>query len=134
MGYPIHGKVARIAKNSVAIDNEIEFTIEVNVNLEDKSRKGQDWKEWLAGQAEWGGTMNFNLDPSNTEQKALIDNIVTATPGSVLTDVVYQLEDSGDYYSGDIIVTSFVNAAPVAGKVTGNFNFKGDGAVSLAIA
>lgn len=134
MGYPIHGKVTRIAKNSVAIGNEIEYNIEFSVDLDDISAKGADWKKWLAGQGEWGGSMNFNLDPSNTEQKALIDNIVTATPGTVLTDVEFRLEDSGDYFSGDIIVTNFPVSAPVAGKVTGNFTFKGDGAPSFTYA
>jgi len=134
MAYPIHGKVARIAKNSVLIDNEIDYTITVNVDLAEKSRKGQDWKEWLAGQAEWEGNMRFNLDPSNTEQKALLDNIVATTPGSALTDVVFRLEDAGDYLSGNIILTSLVTAAPVGEKITGEFSFKGTGALALTIA
>jgi len=134
MGYPIHGKVARIAKNSVAIDNEIEYTIDANLDLDEISAKGDDWKKWLAGQSEWGGTMNYNLDPSNTEQKALMDNIVAATPGTTLTDVVFRLEDSGDYFSGDIILTSLNVSAGVGGKVAGSFNFKGNGALSLTIA
>ena len=134
MAYPIHGKVTRIAKNSVAIANEIEFNIEFTLDLDEISAKGDDWKKWLAGQSEWGGSMNYNLDPANTEQKALIDNIVAATPGTVLTDVVFQLEDSGDYFSGDIIISSLSIPAGVGGKVTGSFNFKGNGAPTLTIA
>ena len=134
MSYPIHGKVTRIAKNNVAVGNELEFTLDFNLDLDETSVKGTDWKTWLAGQSEWGGSMNYHLDPSNTEQKALIDNIVAATPGTVLTDVVFRLEDDGDYFSGDIIITSLSIPAGVGGKVTGSFNFKGNGAPSLAIA
>jgi len=133
MPYPIHGKVTRIAKNSVAIANEIEYNLDANLDLDETSPKGNDWKTWLAGQSEWGGTMNFNLDPTNTEQKALIDNIIAVTPGTILTDVVFQLEDSGDFFSGDIIITSLSIPAGVGGKVTGSFNFKGNGAPSLTI-
>ncbi len=134
MPYPIHGKVTRIAKNNVAVGNEIEFSLDANLDLDETSAKGDHWKTWLAGQSEWGGTMNYNLDPSNTEQKALIDNIITATPGTVLDDVVFRLEDDGDFFSGDIIITSLSIPAGVGGKVTGSFNFKGNGAPSITIA
>jgi len=132
--YPIHGKVTRVAKNAVPIADEIEFSLEFTTDLAETSAKGDDWKKWLAGQSEWGGAMSYNLNPQNTEQKALIDAVVTATPGTVLTDVVFQLEDAGDYFSGDIIVTSFSVPAPVGDKVQGSFNFKGNGAPNLTIA
>jgi len=131
MAYPIHGKVTRVAKNSVPVGGEMEYTLDFSVGLEDAGAKGEDWKKWLAGQGEWGGSMNYNLDPSNTQQKALIDNIVAAIPGTVLTDVVFRLEDSGDYFSGDIIITGLSIPASKDGKVAGNFSFKGNGAPSF---
>ncbi len=134
MSYPIHGKVTRVAKNNVPIVGGIEYNLEFSVDLDDNSNTGENWKKWLAGQGEWGGTMQYSLDPTNPEQKALIDAIVCASPGTVLTDVVFRLEDSGDYFSGDIIITSFSVPATVSGKVTGSFNFKGQGAPSLTVA
>jgi len=132
--YPIHGKVTRVAKATVPIEDEIEYSLEFTTDLAEKSAKGADWKTWLAGQSEWGGSMNYNLNPHNTEQRALIDAVITATPGTVLSDVVFQLEDADDYFAGDIIITSFSVPAPVGDKVQGSFNFKGNGAPSLAIA
>jgi hypothetical protein len=133
MAYPIHGKVTRIAKNDVEVENEIEFTLDFNLDLDEISAKGDDWKKWLAGQSEWGGTMNYNLDPTNAEQITIIGTLLAATPGTVLTDVVFRLEDSGDYFSGDIVITNFSSPAGIGGKVIGNLNFKGKSAPSLTI-
>ena len=88
----------------------------------------------LAGCGEWDGKIDLHFDPSNTQQKALMDNIVAATPGTKLTDVVFRLEDSGDYFSGDVYITSFVVTAPIGGKVSCSFSVKGDGAPDLTIA
>lgn len=133
MSYPIHGKVTRVAKNSVEVGNEIEFTIDANLDMDEISPKGVDWKTWLPGMTEWGGNMNYNFDPTNTEQKALMDNIVAATPGTLLTDLVFRLEDSGDFFSGDLYVTGLNISAGVGGKVAGGFPFKGNGPLSLTI-
>ncbi len=133
MPYPIHGKVTRVAKNNVEIENESEYSLDFTLDLDEKSAKGDDWKKWLAGMAEWGGTMSYHLDPTNTEQKALIDNIVAAVPGTELTDVVFRLEDSGDFFSGDIIITGLSIPTGIGGKVTGSFPFKGQGPPSLTI-
>ncbi len=127
MGYPLHGKNASIKKGDTAIDNRAGWDITFNVELDDVTAQGEDWKKFLSGVGDWSGTMEFWLDPSNTEQKALIDNIVAATPGTTLTDVTFYL-DTDDYFSGDIILTSFPVSAKIGGKVTGNFSFQGNGA------
>ena len=134
MAYPIHGKVASILKNDVAAGSRIGFELNVELDMDDASVQGNDWKNHLPGMAGASGKMDFILDPSNTEQKALIDNIVAATPGTKLTDVEFALEDTDDYFSGDIFLTSFATVANISGKVTGSFNFVVDGALSLTIA
>ena len=134
MAYPIHGKIVRVDKNSVNMDNTIGVTINVNLDLDDASKQGSHWKNWLPGMGEWDGQIEAIFDPSNTEQKALMDNIIAATPGTKLTDVKVELEDSGDYFSGDLFITSFPFSASISGKATCSFGFKGDGAPSLTIA
>ena len=134
MGYPIHGKVTHVEKDSVTVDNEVSFDLDFSVGVMGITSKGDNWEKSLAGIGSWGGRMSFHFDPSNTEQKAFMDNIVAATPGTKLTDVEFNLEDSGDYFSGDIYITSMPVRAPVGDKVTVEFSFKGDGAPSLTIA
>jgi len=134
MGYPIHGKVTRIEKNAQLTDNTLGFEITTGLTLEDITAQGAHWKAWLAGLAEWGGVMHCMFDPSSTEQKALMDNIVAATPGTKLTDLEFNLEDTADYFSGNLFITSMPVTANIGGKVTCDFEFKGDGALSLTIA
>jgi len=133
MAYPIHGKVVRIDKGGTPVAFSTGWTANFNVDLDEVTAQGANWKSWLPGCAEWDGTMEYMFDPSNTQQKALMDNIINATPGTKLTDITFLMEDSGDYFSGDIFVTSFPVTANLGGKVTCSFSFKGDGAPSLTI-
>lgn len=133
MAYPLHGKDAAIKKNDVSISFRGGWDATFNVDLDDVTSQGDNWKKWLAGCGEWDGNMEFHLDPSNTEQTALIDNIVNATPGTALTDMTFYL-DANDYFSGDIILTSFPVTAKISGKVSGGFKFKGNGAPSFTYA
>jgi len=134
MGYPIHGKVCRIDKNGTDIAFTTGYSITFNVDMDEITAQGDNWKSWLAGCAEWDGTMECQFDPSSTEQKALMDNIINATPGTKLTDIKFELEDSADYFSGDLFITSFPVTANLGGKVTCSFSFKGDGEPDLTIA
>lgn len=134
MGYPIHGKVCRIDKNGVDIAFTTGWNVNFNLDLDEITPQGANWKKWLPGCAEWDGTMECMFDPSNTEQKALMDNIIIATPGTKLTDIKFELEDSGDYFTGDLFITSMPVTANLGGKVTCSFSFKGDGAPSLTMA
>lgn len=134
MSYPIHGKVTRIEKNSVLMGNTIGFELGPSVELDDITAQGDNWKKWVPGLAEWEGVMHCMFDPSNAEQKDLMDNIVSATPGVKLTDVEFNLEDTADYFSGDLYIVSMPVTANIGGKVTCDFKFKGDGALSLTIA
>jgi len=134
MAYPIHGKVARFEKDSTAMDYTEGWEISAELDLDEITSQGDDWKTHVAGCAGWSGKVDCIFDPSNTEQKALMDNIVAATPGTKLTDIEFNLEDSGDYFSGNLFITSFPVTTSVGGKVTCSFNFVGDGALSLTIA
>lgn len=133
MGYPMHGKKARLAKNGVAMSHTTGWEVNVNLDTDEITAQGDDWKDFIAGCAEWDGKVDCLFDPTNAEQKALMDNIVAAVPGTKLTDVQFWLEDSGDYFSGDLLITSFPVSTGIGGKVTSSFSFKGCGPLQLTI-
>jgi len=134
MGYPIHGKVARFEKNSVLTDLTTGWTINTSLDLAEITAQGDNWRDYIAGLNEWDGSLEVTFDPSNTQQVALVNNIIAATPGTKLTDIEWTLEDTGDYFSGDVFLTGFSTAPNISGGVTATFTFKGSGALSLTIA
>ena len=131
---PIHGKVARVEKNGTEMEFTDGWTVDVALDMADKSRQGQHWKEALPGQAGWSGSFSGQAVMGNTEQKAIFDNIITATPGTKLTDMEFNLEDSDDYLSGNLYITGVSIDARVGDVVKFTANFQGDGALSLTVA
>ena len=131
---PIHGRVCRIDDGGSLIDYSVDWNISVSVDMADASRQGQTWKESLAGQAGWTGSMTFHFVAGNTEQKALLDNIVTASPGTKLTDIKFMLEDTDDYFAGNLFLSSLATSATVGDTVNVSFDFTGDGALALTVA
>lgn len=127
-----HGKAARIEKNDVAIDYSVDWSINVNLDMADISSQGDSWKTGLPGLAGWNGSMTFHFVAGNTEQKALMDNIIAATPGTKLTDIIFLLDASTNGFTGNIYLTSFAITAAMGDVVNCSFNFAGDGALSLS--
>jgi len=131
---PTHGKVARFEKNNVAIDFTGGWNINFNIEMSDKSRQGQHWKEGLPGQGSWGGDLSGQLVLGNTEQKALHDNLVTATPGTLLTDLKLLINGTTEGWDGDMYLTGLAVSAPLGGVVDVKIDFQGDGAPTLSDA
>lgn len=131
---PFHGKVARVEKNDVAMDFSEGWNLSVNLDMADVSRQGQDWKEALPGQAGWNGSFSGRLVLGNTEQKAFFDNLITATPGTKLTDVKFLLDANTNAFTGNIYITGFNTSPAVGDKVNFTINFQGDGALTVTDA
>lgn len=131
---PIHGKVARVEKNNVNMEYTEGWNIAVVVDVADISRQGQNWKEVIAGQASWSGSMSGFFVPGNTEQNAIFNNIIAAAPGVTLTDMAFNLEDAGDYLSGNLIITGLTIDGRVGDKVLFTANFIGTAALSITLA
>ena len=131
---PFHGKVARIEKNDVAVDFSVSYSLDVSLDMADASRQGQNWKEQLPGMAGASGTMEYQLVLGNTEQKALIDNLITATPGTKLTDIKFLLDGSTNAFTGDIYVTGFSISTTTGDMVKGSFPFVVNGALTITDA
>lgn len=131
---PIHGKICRIDDGGTPIDYSVDWSISVSLDIADASRQGQHWKESVPGQAGWSGSMTFHFVAGNVQQKAMMDNIIAAIPGTKLTDIKFQLEDTGDFYSGDIWVNGFSTSASVGDVVNCSFDFTGEGLLTLTVA
>jgi len=131
---PFHGKVARVEKNDVAVDFTDGWSLNVNLAMSATNRQGQNWTEGIPGQASWNGSFSGHFVAGNTEQKALFDNIVTATPGTKLTDVKLLLDGATNAFTGNIYVTTLAVPTTVGDKVSFTINFQGDGALTLTDA
>lgn len=131
---PFHGKLSRVEKNGTKVDYTIDISFNVSLDMASVNRQGQNWKEGIPGQGSWSGQMNMYFVPGNTEQKAMMDNIIAATPGTKLTDVKILLDVDTNAFTGDIFITGFSTTAPVGDVVKCSFPFQGNAAPSLTDA
>jgi hypothetical protein len=131
---PFHGKVCQVEKNNVAMDFGLGWSISASLDMADASRAAQNWKEGLPGMAGWNGSFSGQVVLGNTEQKAFLDNLITAAPGTKLTDVKFLLDGSTNAYTGNIFITGYSCAPGIGGVVTHTFTFQGDGAMSVTSA
>jgi len=131
---PFHGKLCRVEKNNVVMDYSKGWSLNVTLDMADSSRVGQNWKEAIPGQAGWSGSFEIYATLGNTEQKAFFDNIVTATPGTKLTDVKFLLDATTNGFSGNIYITGVSINGTMGGVVSATVNFQGDGALTVSDA
>lgn len=131
---PFHGKLARVEKNAVNMDFTDGWTITSNLDLADISRQGQQWKEGVPGQGSWSGSFSGQFVPGDAVQIAIFGNLITATPGTKLTDVKFIGDAATNGFSGDLYITSVAVSAAVGDKCSFTANFVGDGALSISDA
>ena len=131
---PFHGKVCVVEKNNVAMAYSLGWNLSVTLDMADASRVGQEWKEALPGQAGWSGSFDVYFVAGNTEQKAFFDNLITATPGTKLTDVKFLLDSATNAFTGNIFITGMSLATSVGDVVKATMNFQGDGALTITDA
>jgi len=131
---PFHGKVCRVEKNNVAMSFTTGWTINVTVKMSDISAQGDNWETALAGQAGWSGSFVASFAMGNTEQAAFVNNIVTASPGTKLTDVKFLLDVATNAFTGNIFLTGFGVPTAVGDAVMATWNFQGDAALSITDA
>jgi len=129
---PTHGKVARLEKNDVAVDYIGGWNLNFAIDMAPQERQGQNWKDNTPGQASWAGDFKGHCVLGNTEQKALHDNLGTASPGTKLTDMKFLIDGSTEGWNGDIYINNINVSAPVGGHVDISFTFVGSGAPSLS--
>lgn len=131
---PFHGKICQVEKNGTKMGYSKGWNISVSLDMADASRVGQNWKEALPGQASWNGSFEMYFVAGNTEQKAFMDNLITAAPGTKLTDCKFLLDADGNAFTGNIFITGMSIPANMGGVVVSTVNFQGDGALTLTDA
>ena len=131
---PFHGKLARVEKNNVAMDFTSGWSISSTLDMADISEQGDHWKLGLPGMASWSGSFTGHVVLGNTEQIAFVNNIITAIPGTKLTDVIFTLDAATNGFTGNIYITSFSIDTSIGDKVGYTFNFQGDGALAVSAA
>lgn len=131
---PFHGKLARTEKNDVAMGFTEGWKIDGDVGYDDSTYQGDSWEDQVVSFGKWTAEFSGAFVAGNTEQKAIFDNIVTATPGTKLTDMKFLLESSTSAFTGDLHVLGLSVDASKAGKVKFTVKCKGAGALSLTDA
>lgn len=126
-----HGKVCRIRKNTTNINGTGSWQITANIDMADITAQGDSWKTQLPGIASWNGSFEMQFIPGNTEQKALLDNLIAASPGTKLTDVKFVQDAQANQFTGNIYLTSISVNAPLTDVVKMTVSFVGDGALTL---
>lgn len=130
---PLHGKAAAIRKNGANVGFSSDWSISAKVDKADSSSLGDSWKSYLAGMADWSGSMKCHFVMGDAAQKAIHDSLISATPGTILTDVFFLVDRTtvANQYSGNIIIDQVQVQAAIGGIVTLSMNFQGTGALSL---
>lgn len=128
---PFHGKACRVEKNDVAMSYTKGWSISATLDMADSTAQADAWKSGLPGAAGWSGSFEIYFVAGNTEQKAIFDNIVTATPGTKLTDVKFLLDGSTNAFTGDIYITGISINASMGDVVTATVNFQGNSTLTL---
>ena len=129
---PTHGMVSRLEKGDTAVDYIGSWDLDVNLDMAAQERQGQRWKGHTPGQAGWSGHCKGHAVLGNIQQKALHDNLITATPGTKLTDMKWLINGSIEGWHGNCYVTNIKVTAPVNGHVDIDITFLGDGAPSVS--
>lgn len=129
-----HGKECVVEKNNVAMSFGLGWSINVSLDMADSTYATLDWKTALPGAAGWNGSFVMYFVAGNTEQKAFFDNLITATPGTKLTDVKFLLDASTNALTGNIFIMGFSISTTIGATVQSTMNFQGDAALTLTDA
>ena len=130
---PFHGKLARTEVGGTATDYTTGWSITMNQAMADASRQGKNWTEALPGQASWNGDVSMEFVPGNTQQKALLDNLLAGT-GVLLTTVKFLLEDGTHAFIGDIFLIGFSVNPGLDGTVMWTITWQGNEEVAITDA
>ena len=130
---PFHGKKVRFEKNGTAVDYAMPWTLNVTVDMADSTPAGASWKNGVPGLKAWSGTLPMMFVAGNTEQKALMDNVL-ADESVLVTDIKLLLDGSTNAFTGNMWLTGLGVNPSMSDKVGSSINFQGDGALALTDA
>jgi hypothetical protein len=131
---PFHGKNCVVEKGGTVMAFSLGWALNVTLDMADQTAARDNWKSALPGAAGWNGSFEVYFVAGNTEQKAFFDNIITATPGTLLIDVKLLLDADTNAFTGNIYLHGFAIPNTFGGVVKATINFQGDGALTLTSA
>ena len=108
------------------VDN---YSLSITAGTADITSLGDEWKQTIATQKEWSGSVSGTLDLADDEQKAILA-MFTGTAKIVAQQLVFGL-GGGATYGGSATISSIQIGASVSDKITFSFNFSGNGALTL---
>lgn len=113
------------------IDN---YTLTSQTGIEDVSSIGKKWKENLATQKSWSGSMSGTLDVADPAQEAMLEALQDASDTGVgISGVALELVCSPTKkYTGTAILENISVSGTASGKVTFSASFQGSGKLTLA--
>lgn len=127
----IHGKAAVVYLGSAtgqaatSLGEQIDWSLDFNMALVDKSKLGDAWKSFVKGLMDWTGSLSGNFDIVNTNLWS------AATDTGVENFYLYPQGTSGTYYYGTCWVQlGKIAEGGVAKKASNSVKLTGDGALS----
>lgn len=134
-----HGKKARVLAyttvGDTAIDWSSDWSISVTQDAAVFQRQGQQYKEALPGQSAWTGSANFMFVPGSSEQRTLIDRILTTNATVITTALTTQIKfcdgSTLNYLRGDMVITGLNITAGVGDIMKCSFTFQGSGILTM---
>lgn len=122
-----HGKDGSLKLTTSLVASITDWTLTTGLDVVDSSAQGDIWKTNVAGLASWTVTGNGHLNLADTQQKAIHDVLMTATPTGALSTLRPYISTS--YYSGNVLITGVTISASVTDTCKFSFTAVGTGAV-----
>lgn len=109
------------------IDN---FSLSIEAGTAETSQLGDQWKEFIGTAKGWSGSFSGTFDYGDTQQKSIIDNLISANAS---TSVTLKFKVSAALtLTGTAWVSNASVGASHGDKITISFNFQGSGALAAA--
>ncbi len=135
MGVAHHGKTGKVLWDTVATDNVLSWTLEVEASVEESSVMSAEavtatthFKAYVAGFNDWSATVECDLDDGGNDPTIAVD-LVNGTAATLLLYTGTSTEN-GRKFSGSAFVTGISPSTDKEGIVKVTYTFVGSGALS----
>lgn len=112
----------------------IEWELDPGIDVLRTAVMGNKWETVKGGMGRWTGRIRCKFDyVTGNGQKTLVDYLAAATPASTSAALVLIANTTGPkQFSGNALLSGFRLSNPVQGELEVEFNFEGDGALSIS--
>lgn len=125
------GQDGSFTVSATPVGQVVGWTLQTQQELLDADVMGISWKQYVGGLGSWTGTVTVRFDYSDTEQAALVNTLITATPAGGSTAVKFNVS-STKYFSGSVIIRDVQFQNQLNQLVGATINFTGTGNPSIS--